>query len=189
MNWRKPCNSAAMGPWKMLSSRHRKSNSSKTLQSYPNIDRCGRGTAVTEDVAYDFDVGSSINLSARVTVPKSMRADYFGWDASQTAHSAGYDSEWRRWSSARRAYFSVERYAALIEQVAVLALGMQSVPLQLRATEEARSTHWSLADRPSVCRLANPHPPIAVQELRLRPDRTSPTATRIAKSRLPGARD
>jgi hypothetical protein len=33
---------------------------------------------MTKDVAYDFDVGSSVDLSARMTVSKSMRADYFG---------------------------------------------------------------------------------------------------------------
>ena len=38
---------------------------------------------MTEDVAYHFDVGPSINLSARVTVPKSMRANYLGRNTSQ----------------------------------------------------------------------------------------------------------
>lgn len=37
---------------------------------------------MTEDVAYDFDVGPSINLSARVTVTKSMRADNRGRNTS-----------------------------------------------------------------------------------------------------------
>ena len=54
------------------------------LESYPNINRCRRGTAVTENVGYHFDVGPSINLPARVTVPKSMRANYLGWNTSQT---------------------------------------------------------------------------------------------------------
>jgi hypothetical protein len=39
---------------------------------------------VAKDVAYDFDVGPGIDLSARMTVPKSMCADYFGRNASQT---------------------------------------------------------------------------------------------------------
>jgi hypothetical protein len=38
---------------------------------------------VAEDVAYHFDVGPSINLSARVTVPKSMCANYLGRNTSQ----------------------------------------------------------------------------------------------------------
>ena len=33
---------------------------------------------MAEDVAYHFDVGPSINLSARVTVAKSMCANYLG---------------------------------------------------------------------------------------------------------------
>ena len=52
------------------------------------------------------------------------------------------------------------------------------MPVQLPATEEARSTHWSSADRPSALRLASPHLPIEFQGLRLRPDHTLPTATR-----------
>jgi hypothetical protein len=39
---------------------------------------------VTKDVAYDFDVGPGINLSGRMTVPKSMCADDFGRNSSQT---------------------------------------------------------------------------------------------------------
>ena len=38
---------------------------------------------MAEDVAYDFDVGPSINLSTRVTVTKSVRADHFGRNTSQ----------------------------------------------------------------------------------------------------------
>ena len=38
---------------------------------------------MTKDIAYDFDVGPGIDLSGRMTVSKSMRADYFGRDASQ----------------------------------------------------------------------------------------------------------
>jgi hypothetical protein len=38
---------------------------------------------VAKDIAHHFDVGSSINLSARMTVTKSMRADYLGRNASQ----------------------------------------------------------------------------------------------------------
>jgi hypothetical protein len=53
------------------------------LESYPNINRCRRGTAVAEDVAYHLDVGPSINLSASMTVPKSMRANCLGWNTSQ----------------------------------------------------------------------------------------------------------
>jgi hypothetical protein len=37
---------------------------------------------VAEDVAYHFDVGPSINLSAGVTVPKSMCANYLGRNTS-----------------------------------------------------------------------------------------------------------
>src|SRR3974377_476561 len=55
---------------------------------------------------------------------------------------------------------------------------MQSAPLQLRVTKEARSIHWFLVDGPSVCRLASLNPPSAAPELRLHPDRTSPTAIR-----------
>ena len=38
---------------------------------------------MTEDIAYDFDIGSRINLPACVTVPKRVRANHFGWNASQ----------------------------------------------------------------------------------------------------------
>ena len=55
---------------------------------------------------------------------------------------------------------------------------VRTMPLQLPATEEARSTHWSSADGPSVPRLASPHPPIEFRGLRLRPGHTLPTATR-----------
>src|SRR5215471_2048328 len=55
---------------------------------------------------------------------------------------------------------------------------MRSRPMQLPATAEARSTHWSSADGPSALRLASAHPPIEFQGLRLRPGHTLPTATR-----------
>ena len=51
------------------------------------------------------------------------------------------------------------------------------MPVQLPATEEARSTPWSSADRPSALRLASPHLPIEFQGLRLRRGHTLPTAT------------
>ena len=38
---------------------------------------------MAEDIAYHFDVGSSINLSGRVAVPKSMRSDYLGRNTGQ----------------------------------------------------------------------------------------------------------
>jgi hypothetical protein len=38
---------------------------------------------VTKDVAYDFDVGSGIDLPGRMTVSKSMCADDFGRNSSQ----------------------------------------------------------------------------------------------------------
>ena len=39
---------------------------------------------MTKDIAYDFDVGPGINLPGRMTVPKSMCADDFGRNSSQT---------------------------------------------------------------------------------------------------------
>ena len=38
---------------------------------------------MTEDVAYDFDVGPCIDLPGRVTVSKGMCADDFGRNSSQ----------------------------------------------------------------------------------------------------------
>jgi hypothetical protein len=38
---------------------------------------------VTKDIAYDLDVGPGIDLPGRMTVSKSMCADYFGRNASQ----------------------------------------------------------------------------------------------------------
>jgi hypothetical protein len=38
---------------------------------------------VTKDIAYDLDVRPSINLPGRMTVSKSVCADYLGGNASQ----------------------------------------------------------------------------------------------------------
>ena len=68
---------------------------------------------MTKDIAYDFDVGPSINLPGRMTVPKSMRADYFGRNASQPRIVPDTVANGSRWSSARRAYFFGERCACI----------------------------------------------------------------------------
>ncbi len=130
-----------------------------------------------QDIAYHFDVGPSIDLSSRVAVPKSMRADYLGRNTSQLRIVLDTMSEWRPRSSARRAYFFAERCAAFVGQVAVPALGRQSMPSRLRAAGEARWAHWFLAGTLSVCQLANPRPAIAVQELQLHLNRRWPAAT------------
>src|SRR5208282_5103124 len=52
----------------------------------------------------------------------------------------------------------------------------QSMLWRLRAAGEARCPPWFLAATPSVCRLANPHPAIAVQELQLLLNRRWPAA-------------
>src|SRR5207302_5835942 len=65
------------------SMRHREGNSAQTLQRYPHIDRCRRGTAVAEDLAYDFDVGACIDLPTRVTVPESMGPHHSGGNTCQ----------------------------------------------------------------------------------------------------------
>ena len=54
---------------------------------------------------------------------------------------------------------------------------MRSTLLRPQATEEARSTHWSLACAPSVRRPSNPGPPIEAQELRRRPNHRWPATT------------
>jgi hypothetical protein len=38
---------------------------------------------MTENIAYNLDVGSGINLPAGVTVAKRMRTNHFGWNARQ----------------------------------------------------------------------------------------------------------
>src|ERR1700677_700385 len=93
------------------------------------------------------------------------------------ARSGGYGNEWRPRSSVRRAYFSAERCAALMGQVAVPALGRQSMLSRLEAAGEARCAHWFWVGMLSVCRPANPRPAIAVQELQLHPNRRWPAAT------------
>jgi hypothetical protein len=40
---------------------------------------------MTKDLAHDLDVGSAIDLSARVAVPKRMSADRFRFDTGQTS--------------------------------------------------------------------------------------------------------
>ena len=54
---------------------------------------------------------------------------------------------------------------------------MRSTLLRPQATEEARSTHWSLACAPSVRRPSNPGPPIEAQELRRHPNHRWPATT------------
>jgi hypothetical protein len=39
---------------------------------------------VTKDIAYNLDIGSGINLSACVTVPKCMGTNHVGFNASQS---------------------------------------------------------------------------------------------------------
>ena len=50
----------------------------RRFKRYAHVDRGGRRTAVTENVAYHLDIGSGINLSACVTVPKRMGPNQFG---------------------------------------------------------------------------------------------------------------
>ena len=38
---------------------------------------------MTEDITYNLNVGSGVNLPACVTVPDSVSANHFGWNACQ----------------------------------------------------------------------------------------------------------
>ena len=97
----------------------------------------------------------------------------------QDGRSTGYDIVWLRWLWAHRACSCEEKGTGPIWQAAVPIADMRSMPLQLRATEEVRSTPWFLAGGPAVRRHASPDPLMGSQEPRLRPDHTSPTATRL----------
>src|SRR3954454_3798572 len=72
-----------MGPGRCCSSRHRQGHSAKTLQRYPHVDRGGRRTAVTEDIAHHLNIGSRINLPTCVAVAKGMRTNHLGWNSRQ----------------------------------------------------------------------------------------------------------
>ena len=132
---------------------------------------------MAEDVAHHFDVGPSINLSARMTVPKNMCANHLGRYTSQPRVMPDAVTNGGTGHPLVGHIFPQKDVLHGWGRRPFLLLCRQSMLSRLRAAGEARCRHWFLADVPSVCRLANPRPAIAVQELQLHPNRRWRAAT------------